>query len=174
MLPASQSPEQVLDLKDRPWDGKPYTINNLLRPLSLPWQGHVVARAAGRGNLTCQRASARPRTHRSCQNMHSTRARSGAGGSRPREESLPLHAWATARRNTALITCLSYGPRFVKRSSPTLGTVNGISLSTRLHETDVCHPPAAVRTTRSRAGCSKGPTSQRCPSTNSKLVSLES
>lgn len=51
--------KQVLDLKDRPWDGKPYTINNLPRPLFLPLQGHVMARAIDWGNPACHRTHAR-------------------------------------------------------------------------------------------------------------------
>lgn len=51
--------KQVLDLKDRPWDGKPYTINNLPRPLFLPLQGHVMARTIDWGNPACHRTHAR-------------------------------------------------------------------------------------------------------------------
>lgn len=179
-LTTSQSLKQVLDLKDRPWDGKPYTINNLPRPFILPLQGHVMERAIDWENPTCHRAPARSGAHRSCRNTHNTRSPSDTGGSRVRKESLPLPFWTTAHRNTALTTrlctaALTLLELWARVLQVPESNIRHIKWNILIHVTTWIwwyHLPAAVRTTGRRARCNNGPTSQRCESTNSNVGEL--
>lgn len=90
MLTTFQSPKQVLDLKDRPRDRKPYTINNLLGELVLPLRGNAMAGAIDWGNPRCDRAPARSGDTQVLQEYTQHLIPTERGGGRLRKESLPL------------------------------------------------------------------------------------
>lgn len=149
------------------------TVNNLLWPLVLPLQGHVMARATGCGSHTCHWGSARsghtgPAGTRTADPDGKQEA---AGWERTPCLHLPEPLIPSLACIQCFLYCWSYRPRVSRCPSPTWGTENGTSSPAWPQGAPGHHLSMAGSPTGSGARC-KGPAGQRGESTNLKFYEL--